>query len=261
MPSDVSAAPPSATEVVSFLGKTVGAGAALTAAVYLLRKVCLIMAWKSGGASHAELVNNLRKNGIIKSDKVYEVMLATDRAHFSRCNPYMDSPQSIGYQATISAPHMLSSLPPPSTPTPWSFYTTSCMREPKLWTWAPAVESCPPALLECGRRANGPHRGSALRCHPRWCSGTQCPPSSPGPVEARRPADSARRPGGGEPDAGAVRQVGGRQHQNEAADGSDLCAFNGQRQAVVQVEVTSPPPPRLPLPPPLTVERVKWDEL
>lgn len=60
MPGDVSAAPPSALEVVSFIGKTVGAGAALTAAVYLLRKVCLIMAWKSGGASHAELVNNLR---------------------------------------------------------------------------------------------------------------------------------------------------------------------------------------------------------
>lgn len=36
------------------------------------------------------------ENGIIKSDKVYEVMLATDRGHFSRCNPYMDSPQSIG---------------------------------------------------------------------------------------------------------------------------------------------------------------------
>uniref|UniRef100_A0A3B4AI87 Protein-L-isoaspartate(D-aspartate) O-methyltransferase n=1 Tax=Periophthalmus magnuspinnatus TaxID=409849 RepID=A0A3B4AI87_9GOBI len=94
MPGDV--APPSALEVVRFLGQTFGAGAALTAAVYLLRKVCLIMAWKSGGTSHAELVNNLRKNGIIKSDKVYEVMLATDRAHFSRCNPYMDSPQSIG---------------------------------------------------------------------------------------------------------------------------------------------------------------------
>uniref|UniRef100_A0A3B3X0P3 Protein-L-isoaspartate(D-aspartate) O-methyltransferase n=1 Tax=Poecilia mexicana TaxID=48701 RepID=A0A3B3X0P3_9TELE len=68
------------------------------------------MAWKSGGASHAELVNNLRKNGIIKSDKVYEVMLSTDRAHYSRCNPYMDSPQSIGYQATISAPHMVRAL-------------------------------------------------------------------------------------------------------------------------------------------------------
>uniref|UniRef100_A0A3Q1JH80 Protein-L-isoaspartate(D-aspartate) O-methyltransferase n=1 Tax=Anabas testudineus TaxID=64144 RepID=A0A3Q1JH80_ANATE len=71
MSADASAAPPSPLEVVSFVGKTVGAGAALTAAVYLLRKVCLIMAWKSGGASHAELVNNLRS-----------------------------------YQATISAPHM-----------------------------------------------------------------------------------------------------------------------------------------------------------
>ncbi|XP_024912619.1 protein-L-isoaspartate(D-aspartate) O-methyltransferase isoform X1 [Cynoglossus semilaevis] len=114
MSGDVPAAPqpqpqqqqPSLLEVASFLAKTFGAGAALTAAVYLLRRVCLIMAWKSGGASHAELVNNLRKNGIIKTDKVYEVMLATDRSHFSRCNPYMDSPQSIGYQATISAPHM-----------------------------------------------------------------------------------------------------------------------------------------------------------
>lgn len=36
------------------------------------------------------------ENGIIKSDRVYEVMLATDRAHYSKCNPYMDSPQSIG---------------------------------------------------------------------------------------------------------------------------------------------------------------------
>lgn len=39
---------------------------------------------------------SLTENGIIKSEKVYEVMLATDRSHFSRCNPYMDSPQSIG---------------------------------------------------------------------------------------------------------------------------------------------------------------------
>lgn len=42
------------------------------------------------------------ENGIIKSDKVYEVMLATDRAHFSRCNPYMDSPQSIGKSCSCS---------------------------------------------------------------------------------------------------------------------------------------------------------------
>uniref|UniRef100_A0A8C2DMV4 Protein-L-isoaspartate O-methyltransferase n=1 Tax=Cyprinus carpio TaxID=7962 RepID=A0A8C2DMV4_CYPCA len=53
-----------------------------------------------------DLTEKIPENGILKSDRVYEVMLATDRAHFSKCNPYMDSPQSIGYQATISAPHM-----------------------------------------------------------------------------------------------------------------------------------------------------------
>ncbi|NP_001394178.1 protein-L-isoaspartate(D-aspartate) O-methyltransferase isoform 14 [Mus musculus] len=53
------------------------------------------MAWKSGGASHSELIHNLRKNGIIKTDKVFEVMLATDRSHYAKSNPYMDSPQSI----------------------------------------------------------------------------------------------------------------------------------------------------------------------
>uniref|UniRef100_A0A493TUU2 Protein-L-isoaspartate(D-aspartate) O-methyltransferase n=1 Tax=Anas platyrhynchos platyrhynchos TaxID=8840 RepID=A0A493TUU2_ANAPP len=90
------AAPVSALEVVSFLGKLLCAVAALKAALYLLRRVCLAMAWKSGGASHAELIHNLRKNGIIKSDKVFEVMLATDRCHYAKYNPYMDSPQSIG---------------------------------------------------------------------------------------------------------------------------------------------------------------------
>lgn len=73
MSGDVSAAPPSPLEVASFIGKTVGAGAALTAAVYLLRKVCLIMAWKSGGASHAELVTNLRS----ESRCIFKVAPAT----------------------------------------------------------------------------------------------------------------------------------------------------------------------------------------
>lgn len=64
-------------------------------------------------------------------------------------------------------------------------------------------------------------------------------PSAPGSAEARRQADSARGAGRREPDAGAVRQAGGRQHQDEAPDGGDLRAFNRQREAVVQVEVTS----------------------
>lgn len=59
MSGDVSAAP-SLPELLGFVGRTFGAGAALTAAVYVLRRVCSAMAWKSGGSSHAELVHNLR---------------------------------------------------------------------------------------------------------------------------------------------------------------------------------------------------------
>ncbi|XP_078726616.1 protein-L-isoaspartate(D-aspartate) O-methyltransferase-like isoform X1 [Lampetra fluviatilis] len=64
------------------------------------------MAWRSSGSSNAELVGNLRKNGVIKSERVYQVMLATDRKHYAKRNPYVDTPQSIGYHATVSAPHM-----------------------------------------------------------------------------------------------------------------------------------------------------------
>lgn len=45
-------------EVVSLLGKLLGTVAALKVVLYLLR-VCLAMAWKSGGASHSELIHNL----------------------------------------------------------------------------------------------------------------------------------------------------------------------------------------------------------
>ncbi|XP_063295314.1 protein-L-isoaspartate(D-aspartate) O-methyltransferase-like isoform X2 [Pelobates fuscus] len=64
------------------------------------------MAWTSSGKTHVDLVNNLRKNGVIRRQRVYDVMMATDRARYVQHFPYMDSPQSIGYKATISAPHM-----------------------------------------------------------------------------------------------------------------------------------------------------------
>ncbi|KAG7465610.1 hypothetical protein MATL_G00155360 [Megalops atlanticus] len=64
------------------------------------------MAWMSSGKTHAELISRLRDHGVIKSDRVFDAMLATDRGIYSRDSPYQDSPQSIGYQATISAPHM-----------------------------------------------------------------------------------------------------------------------------------------------------------
>ena len=49
----------------------------------------------------------LPANGIIKHPKVAEVMKAVDRQNFCKNNPYMDSPQGIGYAVTISAPHMV----------------------------------------------------------------------------------------------------------------------------------------------------------
>lgn len=62
-----------------------------------------------------------------------------------------------------------------------------------------------------------------------------------GPVEAWWASDSAGGACRRKPDVGTARQVGGWQHQNEAPHGGDLRAFNRQRQAVVQVEVTSCP--------------------
>ena len=38
----------------------------------------------------------LPEKGIIKSQRVYDVLLATDRGHYIKYFPYMDSPQSIG---------------------------------------------------------------------------------------------------------------------------------------------------------------------
>lgn len=44
---------------------------------------------------------------IITSDRVFDVMCQVDRAKYTHSNPYLDSPQGIGFGATISAPHMV----------------------------------------------------------------------------------------------------------------------------------------------------------
>nr|XP_057946221.1 l-isoaspartyl protein carboxyl methyltransferase, like [Doryrhamphus excisus]XP_057946222.1 l-isoaspartyl protein carboxyl methyltransferase, like [Doryrhamphus excisus]XP_057946223.1 l-isoaspartyl protein carboxyl methyltransferase, like [Doryrhamphus excisus] len=64
------------------------------------------MAWMSSGKTHQELITRLRDHGVIHSDRVFDAMLTTDRGIYSRDYPYADSPQSIGFRATISAPHM-----------------------------------------------------------------------------------------------------------------------------------------------------------
>lgn len=42
------------------------------------------------------------EKGIIKSQRVFDVLLATDRGHYIKYFPYMDSPQSIGEQLAVS---------------------------------------------------------------------------------------------------------------------------------------------------------------
>ncbi|XP_073056501.1 protein-L-isoaspartate O-methyltransferase 1-like isoform X3 [Primulina eburnea] len=55
-----------------------------------------------------EMLDHLQRYGAIKSKKTAEVMKSIDRALFvpEGTPPYVDSPVQIGYNVTISAPHM-----------------------------------------------------------------------------------------------------------------------------------------------------------
>ncbi|MBW0531686.1 hypothetical protein O181_071401 [Austropuccinia psidii MF-1] len=68
------------------------------------------MAWRSHGSTNSELIQNLFNNGLMKSARVIEAMNKVDRANYvlphSKKEAYEDRPQSIGFGATISAPHM-----------------------------------------------------------------------------------------------------------------------------------------------------------
>jgi len=52
------------------------------------------------------LVNYLMDSGVIKTKEIEEVLKSIDRGDFCTTDPYVDRPQSIGYNTTISAPHM-----------------------------------------------------------------------------------------------------------------------------------------------------------
>ncbi|KAM3717292.1 Protein-L-isoaspartate(D-aspartate) O-methyltransferase [Dirofilaria immitis] len=72
----------------------------------LTRNIRNAMAWMSGGDSNVDLVNNLQNNNLFKDGRVRDAMLKVDRGDFTSIMPYGDHPVSIGYGATISAPHM-----------------------------------------------------------------------------------------------------------------------------------------------------------
>ena len=71
------------------------------------------MSWRCGSDSNAGLVQNLCDNAIVRTASVRAAMLATDRGAFvpDQSLPtrvkYDDRPLPIGYEATISAPHMV----------------------------------------------------------------------------------------------------------------------------------------------------------
>jgi len=65
-----------------------------------------LMAWRCSGVSNADLVNRLYQANLISTAAVKRAMLAVDRGNFSKYKPYEDAPQTLGYNATISAPHM-----------------------------------------------------------------------------------------------------------------------------------------------------------
>ncbi|KAI9315211.1 protein-L-isoaspartate O-methyltransferase [Dichotomocladium elegans] len=64
------------------------------------------MAWTCSGDTNDELVERLKQAGIISNQRVIDAMRVIDRKDYCPRYAYYDEPQSIGYGATISAPHM-----------------------------------------------------------------------------------------------------------------------------------------------------------
>ena len=64
------------------------------------------MSWRCTSTTMEGLVNNLWKHGLLSTPRIKEAMLKVDRGQFSREMPYEDSPQRIGYDATISGEYL-----------------------------------------------------------------------------------------------------------------------------------------------------------
>jgi len=75
-------------------------------AIWFSLSPSFVMAFRTRSSSNLELIRSLRQRGVIKSETIERAMLAVDRANYSPNDPYDDAPKSIGFGATISAPHM-----------------------------------------------------------------------------------------------------------------------------------------------------------
>ena len=57
--------------------------------------------------SNTEMVNYLEREGFIQSERVEKAFRNVDRADFINTDPYVDRPQRLAEDSTISAPHMV----------------------------------------------------------------------------------------------------------------------------------------------------------
>ncbi|XP_066597997.1 protein-L-isoaspartate(D-aspartate) O-methyltransferase-like [Prorops nasuta] len=65
------------------------------------------MAWHCSGSTNHEMITKLREAKILTTDRAEAAMIAVDRAKYCHeSDPYLDRPRRIGYNVTISAPHM-----------------------------------------------------------------------------------------------------------------------------------------------------------
>jgi len=71
------------------------------------------MAWASSGRSNGELVRNMHRSGLIRSEKVLNAFLGVDRGHFvpreKKENAYLDEPIHAP-PFHLSAPHMYATV-------------------------------------------------------------------------------------------------------------------------------------------------------
>ncbi|XP_044003979.1 protein-L-isoaspartate(D-aspartate) O-methyltransferase-like [Aphidius gifuensis] len=65
------------------------------------------MSWHCSGSTNQEMVKKLKDANILSTERAVESMLKIDRGKYCHeDNPYLDRPRKIGYNVTISAPHM-----------------------------------------------------------------------------------------------------------------------------------------------------------
>jgi protein-L-isoaspartate(D-aspartate) O-methyltransferase len=65
------------------------------------------MAWISHGSDNKSLVDALVANKLVSAGSRVETALrAVDRGAFCASAPFVDAPQALSHNATISAPHM-----------------------------------------------------------------------------------------------------------------------------------------------------------